>query len=31
MNNDEKIYMQLQNIQQQTIECVKVDYEHQLN
>lgn len=31
MNNDEKIYMQLQNIQQQTTECVKVDYEHRLN
>jgi hypothetical protein len=26
--NDKKVYMQLQNIQQQIIECVKICYEH---
>jgi len=30
MKNDEEVYMQLQNIQQQTVKYVEVDYEHML-
>jgi hypothetical protein len=30
VKNDEEVYMLLQNIQQQTIECVEVYYEHLL-
>jgi hypothetical protein len=30
MKNDKEVYMQLQNIQQQNVECVKVHYEHLL-
>ncbi len=30
MKNDEEVYMQLQNIQQQTVKYVEVDYEHVL-
>jgi len=30
MKNNEKVYMQMQNIQQQIVECLKVYYEHLL-
>jgi len=30
MKNNEEVYMQMQNIQQQIVECVKVYYEHLL-